>query len=337
MQPTLNQLAESLASAGTLEQLSRPLLEMLEEVTGLESTYLTEIDESLGIQHIVYARNSSQLQIPEGLSVPWEDTLCKRALEEGRTYTDDVAGCWGDSEAARVLGIKTYVSTPVWSGQGKLFGTLCAASSAQVPLSPGAEKILGLFAKLLGQHVERERLLAQVQATNAELAASALTDSLTGLPNRRATFEEGSRMLARATRENCAVVVGFIDLDDFKSINDRHGHAAGDEFLRAIGAKLVAAQRAGDLVARFGGDEFLVLSMVPHANVQGATEAMRNRLGNCLAGRYHVGGNVVEYGGASIGIASGGSDGATLDTLVRQADAAMYAHKQARQLAGARH
>lgn len=76
-------LAESLENARSLEELVRPLLELLEATTGLESTYMTTIDEQAGVQHILFARNSDRLQIPEGLSVPWNDTLCKRALEEG--------------------------------------------------------------------------------------------------------------------------------------------------------------------------------------------------------------------------------------------------------------
>ena len=111
MDTLLTQLSSSVSSARTLEDLTRPMLEMLEAVTGLESTYLTRIDLEQGLQHILYARNVRRLQIPEGLAVPWGDTLCKRALDEGRVYTDNVAECWGDSDAARELGIQTYVST----------------------------------------------------------------------------------------------------------------------------------------------------------------------------------------------------------------------------------
>src|SRR4249919_3225449 len=108
MDELMVQLAEWVPAARTLEELARPLLEMLQAVTWLESTYLTTIDEVGGVQHVLFANNSSQMQIPEGLSVPWGDTLCKRALDEGRAYTDDVAECWRDSGAARELGIQTY-------------------------------------------------------------------------------------------------------------------------------------------------------------------------------------------------------------------------------------
>lgn len=77
----LARVSETLATEQSLESLVRQLLEMLEIVTEMESTYLTKIDISARLQHILYARNSQQMQIPEGLSVPWGDTLCKRAID----------------------------------------------------------------------------------------------------------------------------------------------------------------------------------------------------------------------------------------------------------------
>ena len=113
MDDVLDKLATAITNSDDLEGLVRPLLEILEAITGLESTYLTRIDENQGVQHILFSRNTRQLEIPEGLSVEWSDTLCKRALDEQRAYTDDVAECWGDSEAAKALGIRTYLSEPV--------------------------------------------------------------------------------------------------------------------------------------------------------------------------------------------------------------------------------
>jgi diguanylate cyclase len=80
MDSLIEQISDSVSSAKTLEDLARPMLEMLEVVTGLESTYLTTIDLDKGLQHILFARNVRQLTIPEGLSVPWADTLCRSAL-----------------------------------------------------------------------------------------------------------------------------------------------------------------------------------------------------------------------------------------------------------------
>lgn len=320
------QLSDSVQKARTLEDLTRPLLEMLEAVTGLESTYLTTVDIAEGMQHVIYARNSQDLQIPEGLSVPWGDTLCKRALDENVPFTDDVAGIWGDSGAARELGIQTYVSTPVRTDDGRLYGTLCAASSRRQTLTTEAQHVLGLFARLIEQHVERERLVEKLTRANDELQLLALTDVLTGLPNRRALMQELARLKAVAQRTGCWLLVGAIDLDGFKQINDGHGHDAGDEFLRGISARLQAALRAGDMLARMGGDEFLVVGLGPRVSEDGESAAglLRQRLSTATVGRYHTTPTVIDYEGASVGVVCLDPQRTGAEEALRQSDAAMY-------------
>ena len=139
MDQILSILSETIPKARTLEQLTRPLLTLLSKVTGMESTYLTTIDTEAGVQRIEFARNVGEMVIPEGLVVPWADTLCKRALDENRMYSDNVTECWGDSEAAAALGIRTYVSAPIRSLDGRVLGTVCAASSGQVARAPDVE------------------------------------------------------------------------------------------------------------------------------------------------------------------------------------------------------
>jgi diguanylate cyclase len=329
MDDPLLRLASAPATADSLESLTRPMLELLEEVTGLESTYLTTIDEVAGIQRILFSRNSQALNIPEGLTVPWGDTLCKRALEEGRAYTDDVASCWGDSEAARALGINTYLSQPVRMQDGDLFGTLCAASAGRVTLGPGTINVLAKFAKLIAQQVERERALHQIQLTNTELSRHALADPLTGLANRRRMEQELRRMLAHTQRRGEPPMVAFVDLDGFKAINDRYGHDVGDRFLIHIARKLTAAIRAEDLAARTGGDEFVVLA-------QGtAPEALARRLESATAGLFSYEGCVIDYTGASVGVAQAADDERDISDLLKRADAQMYIAKRGRKSATA--
>ena len=324
-------LSDSISHADSLEALVRPLLEMLEAMTGLESTYMTAIDERAGLQHIVYARNSRSLQIPEGLAVPWQDTLCKRALEEGRTYVDDVPHTWGDSDAARALGIETYASAPIRGRDGHLYGTLCAASNQRMPMTADADRVLRMFSRLIGQQVEREQLLRDLQRANDALARSALTDQATGLPNRRGLMDELARRLARRGREHGALLVAFIDLDGFKAINDRHGHEAGDRLLVLMARALSHATRAGDYCARLGGDEFVVLASVPIDEGEVALAALRQRLHAATRGRFDLGdGIAIDYEGPSIGTILAPADQHDVNTVLALADAAMYAMKRLR-------
>jgi diguanylate cyclase len=327
----VGRLADSLIGARSLEDLVRPLLELLQAVTGLESTYLTRIDTEAGVQYVLFARNSRQLQIPEGLEVPWEGTLCKRALEEGRLYTDDVANCWADSAPARALGIATYASTPVHTGDGILYGTLCAASDERRPLADGADKILHMFSRLIGQQIERERLLQMLRQANDSLAVSALTDATTQLPNRRALMDELRHRLSAAEQSGCVLAIAFVDLDGFKAINDGYGHDVGDRFLAAIGGRLQGALRVGDFVARLGGDEFVVLSGPAGSDAGMIASAMHARLQAATTGRFSLGATVIDYAGPSIGMIVTAPGPQQPEVLLAEADAAMYEDKRRRQ------
>lgn len=322
--PMLAQLAESVSGAQDLETLTRPMLQLLEAVTGLQSTYLTMVDEGAGFQRIVYSRNTGRMQIPEGLEVPWGDTLCKRALEEGRAYTDNVAECWGDSEAARALGIQTYMSQPVCTANGQLFGTLCGASADKIAVPPATLNVFTMFAKLIAQQVERENLIGRMSQVTRELAQSSLSDPLTGLPNRRSMEQKLERMLSRAAHEGGGVQVAFVDLDDFKEINDTYGHDVGDRFLLHIAGQLSACVRPGDLVARIGGDEFLVLAPYEDPSTLG------ERLMKATAGRFVHGHCSIDYPGASVGVAFSRAGETDAAAILKRADAAMYEVKALR-------
>ncbi len=281
MDKLLLALSEQVIKARDLESLTRPLLEMLESVTGLESTYLTEIDLGQSSQHVLFARNAAGLQIPEGMTVEWSDTLCRRAIDDEIGYTDDVAALWGDSQAASELGIRSYLSSPVRTSTGSLYGTLCGASTEQKPAVAGAQQLIAFFAHLIAEQVEREQLLRQLQQANDELSRLALSDPLTGLPNRRALMLELTRLFSLSERAGHPVLIAFVDLDGFKAINDEHGHEAGDRLLTAMARQLSETLRGGDLLARFGGDEFVAVGMGPFPasdTLDGAVAAFRQRL-----------------------------------------------------------
>ncbi|WP_432722230.1 sensor domain-containing diguanylate cyclase [Jeongeupia wiesaeckerbachi] len=335
MDTMLLALSDTVTEAHDLESLTRPLLEMLETLTGLESTYLTVIDLPRGQQEILFARNADALTIPEGLSVDWNDTLCKRALDEGRMYTGNVADCWGDSDAARALGIRTYLSTPVRMRSGELYGTLCAASAAPKTLNAGTDRVLTLFARLIAEHVEREQLLQQLQRANRELSLQALTDPLTGLPNRRALMQELGRLFSLSSRAAHRVLIAYIDLDGFKHINDTLGHDAGDLLLQTIARRVSSVLRAGDFLARVGGDEFVAIGMGPTDDTlpAHAAEMFQQRLFAQTVTYFDTDGSEQRYPGASVGAVAVDPAGIDVHQALQQADAVMYAVKAQRRAA----
>ena len=156
-------------------------------------------------------------------------------------------------------------------------------------------------------------LSERVERLVAELRLAAATDPLTGLLNRRAFGERSARELARARRTGEPFAALLIDIDRFKEINDRQGHAAGDAALVALARMLTGELREIDSVARLGGDEFAVLLPVTGATGARSTAARLLELSEIPI---------------SIGTAVYGLDGLTADELARAADAALYAAKR---------
>ena len=161
------------------------------------------------------------------------------------------------------------------------------------------------------------------KAVEAELSDLAFFDPLTGLPNRRWFNDRFAQAAARARRYGSTAAVLFVDLDGFKQINDTHGHHVGDAALREVAARLLGCLRREDCLARFGGDEFLVL--VEDLGYPGQTLAIAQRIVEAGATPYILNGLRLEVT-ASIGIASS-STATTPEDAVRQADLAMYVAK----------
>ena len=158
----------------------------------------------------------------------------------------------------------------------------------------------------------------------AQLLHDALHDPLTGLANRVLLRDHIERALARLARGREQVALMFVDLDDFKRVNDSYGHAAGDQILVAIADRLSAAVRAGDVVGRQSGDEFAVL--LPGVRTVDEATATAERLLGELRRPIMLGARSVIVGG-SIGIALASDPAAAADEVMIQADGAMYAAK----------
>ena len=173
---------------------------------------------------------------------------------------------------------------------------------------------------------EFDRVIRRLFAAQQEVRQLALKDALTGVGNRRYFEERAKAALAGARRRGASLALLMIDIDNFKEVNDRYGHAAGDIVLRTLAGTLARSLRGGDACGRLGGDEFA--AVLPDENRAGAA-ATAERLRAAIE-RLNVGSGSKQWirFTVSVGVATHPEDGETLATLLKRADARLYRAKE---------
>jgi len=166
--------------------------------------------------------------------------------------------------------------------------------------------------------------VAQLEHEAVQARHLAYHDALTGLPNRTLLLDRLEQAMMQARRQHKAVGLLLLDLDRFKSVNDRFGHQAGDLLLQQVATRLLGCIRGCDTACRYGGDEFVV--MLPEIDGAADAEAVEEKLRTRLSAPYQLGEQLIEMR-TSIGAAVFDADGVTCDALIGAADAAMYRAK----------
>jgi diguanylate cyclase (GGDEF)-like protein/PAS domain S-box-containing protein len=259
----------------------------------------------------------------DGVAVGPKAGSCGTAVHRRtNVVVSDIMGdpLWADyRELAEQHGLRSCWSTPILSHQGDVLGTF-AMYSHEVRKPGTIETDLTDMATRIAA-IAIERKLAEDQ-----ISFLAHHDILTGLPNRSLLKDRLVQAMLQTERHNPCVSVVFIDLDNFKSVNDSQGHSAGDDLLKIVAGRMVKCVRPVDAVVRLGGDEFVIL-LVDQPEGSDAISVTLDRVRTAISEPITIGGRVFHVT-CSMGVATFPHDGADAETLLMNADAAMYKVKE---------
>jgi len=212
------------------------------------------------------------------------------------------------------------VGQEIRSGLGSLLGNIFAAFPASIRPRAEEQEFLATAAYLAALALETQRL-------NHELRYRSEFDQLTDIRNRFSFGLHLDALIARAREDASIFALIYIDLDDFKLVNDLHGHRIGDRYLQEVANRMKGQLRSADVLARLGGDEFAALA--PSIHNRAEAEEIVNRIAGCFAQPFLLEGISI-VGSASIGLALYPEDGLTGDSLLNAADVQMYLTKRTR-------
>lgn len=321
--------AHSLARQRVLEMIAQglPLTEVLDAIArlieaqnpSLHATILTHRDGHLYVGAAPGLPRSYTALI-DGESIGPDAGSCGTAIyTRDLVITHDIAADprwlpWRD--AALAHGLRACWSVPIINQHQSVLGALALYYHA--PRTPTTREV-----EVLREHAYLTGLALEHQRLTDELAHQAQHDMLTGLPNRVLLQDRLNQALQIAAREGDSVAVMMLDLDNFKRINDSLGHSAGDQLLQEVSARLLTCARAGDTVARHGGDEFVFILPATDAD---EARAVADTISAVFEESVHIFGHELIVT-PSIGVAMAPEHGTDTERLIRGADTAMYAAK----------
>lgn len=316
-------LARSLAEPATAQRIARLVASAMPEILGVDAAAVLLWEPDSSTLRVAGRSGWSRevTDLVDGFEVHTDESEGLRHLLEApapRVMRLDAPELGPVAARLTALNVPALAVAPIHAHRGGFFGVAIApvAESHQTRIDGIVERLAGI--------ADQAATAIQNATLIEEIRHQAVHDTLTGLANRALADDELEKAIARAARDHTPLSLLFIDLDDFKAVNDRFGHGAGDHVLKTIASRLVEAARKGDSVARRGGDEFTM--MLPGAGPEDAALTAR-RLRVVLSRPIGLGEELVEVH-ASIGAATAPADGHSCDTLVRAADGAMYRAKE---------
>lgn len=319
------QILEMIAMSAPLEDALDHLMRLVEsQMTGIFGSILMLDEDGVHLRHgAAPSLAEAYLKAIDGVRVGPKAGSCGTAVYRRQAViVADIMQdpLWEDyRELAAAYGYRSCWSTPILSHQGEVLGVFAAYSTTVREPIEAEIKLIEVTIRIAGIAIERKRAEDRIHFMASH-------DALTGLPNRTLLRDRLSQAILYAQRYDRWVTVAFIDLDNFKIVNDNLGHSAGDELLKTVARRMVDCVRATDTVVRLGGDEFVVLFLdQPKSDDEVSTIIQKIRA--VVAEPVIFQGHEFRVT-SSMGIAKYPDDGMDADTLIANADAAMYRAKE---------
>lgn len=316
---------EMIAKSAPLEDVLTQLAHLVEsQMEGVMVSILLLDDDGLHLRHgAAPSLPKAYTEAIDGVLIGPKAGSCGTAMFRGESVivTDILQDpLWDDFRAiAAPYGFRACWSTPIMSHERKALGTFALyAREVRRPTAPETQMI-EMASRLAGLAIER-------QQAEERVLHMAHYDALTGLPNRILLEDRLKQAIFHAQRYGRLVTVVFIDLDNFKLVNDSLGHSVGDELLKIVAQRMVACVRRTDTVARLGGDEFVIV-LFDQTDQAAAITPTLQKIQEAMAQPILIGGHKLVVSG-SMGLATFPVDGTDTETLLRNADAAMYRAKE---------
>jgi diguanylate cyclase (GGDEF)-like protein/PAS domain S-box-containing protein len=318
-------ILEMIATAAPLESVLDCLTALVEsQLTGIFGSVLLLDDAGIYLRHGAAPSLAEEyIKAVDGVRIgPNVGSCGSAAYRRLPIIVSDISTnpLWDDyRELAARYGYRSCWSIPIFSHQGAVLGTFAMYSRTVREPTATEMSLIEVATRIAGIAIERKQ-------NEDRIHFMANHDALTGLPNRTLLKDRLSQAILYAERYDRWATVVFIDLDNFKFVNDSLGHNAGDEFLKLVAERMVQCVRPTDTVVRLGGDEFVILLFDQPKNVDLISETLQ-KIRKAIADPIRIDGRDLKVM-SSIGIANYPKDGTDADTLIANADAAMYRAKE---------